>query len=349
MLNRRSYLAGSAALALSGMTRTATAADGRVILASWGGGAAKMFRENFGAPFTQASGIPVQVAEVPDPAAVIAAAQGRPQHNVIIAASFQAANLARSGLVEELEPSDIPNIKQIPEEHWVKNANGKLIGMPIYFLFYGVAYNTKLAKPEDFRSWKVLGQPEWRNKISITRPVFLAPYDLTLFAKLNGGDENNIEPGIPLLTALAKNSASSYTSMASLQQQLSVGDVVAAPYYSGQIQNLRQAGQTEVAMVLPDDGGLAISYTLVVPKGAPDRAAALRFINDAIDPAKQIGAARSGFLPLTSISLPAEIERDLGTSIADVRKRTWSPNWYVIASKMEERVRLVERIISGAR
>lgn len=349
MLNRRSYLAGSAAFALSGLSKPASAVDGRVILASWGGGAAKMFRETFGAPFTQASGIPVNVVEVPDPSAVIAAAQGRPQHNVIIAASFQAANLARSGLVEELEVADIPNIKQIPEEHWVKNASGKLIGMPIYFLFYGIAYNTKLAKPEDFRSWKNLALPQWQNKISITRPVFLAPYDLTLYAKLNGGDENNVEPGIPMLTALAKNSASSYTSMASLQQQLAVGDVVAAPYYSGQIQNLRQAGQTEIAMVLPDDGGLALSYTLLVPKGAPDRAAAIRFINDAIGPDKQIGAARSGFLPLTTINLPGEIERDLGTSIAEVRKRTWSPNWYVIASQFEERVRLVERVISGAR
>ncbi|TDR90224.1 extracellular solute-binding protein [Enterovirga rhinocerotis] len=349
MFDRRSLLLGSGALAAGAIPRTARASGGRVIMATWGGGSSKRFRETFAGSFTKATGIPVTIAEVPDPAAVIAAAQGRPQHNVIIAASFQAGTLAQKGLLEELTEDEIPNIRKIPEQFWVRNAAGKLIGMPMYFLFYGIAYNTELAKAEDFPSWKVLAEPRWKDKISITRPVFLAPYDLTLYAKLNGGDETNIEPGIPMLRAVAKNAGTAYTSMASLQQQLATGEIVAAPYYSGQIQNLRQAGQTSIAMTLPADGGLALSYMLAVPKGAPDRAAAIRFLNEAIDPQKQLETARSGFLPLTTTTLPPDIERDLGTTVEKVRQGTWSPNWFTIAEKFEERVRLVERIITEAR
>lgn len=349
MLNRRTFVAGSAAVTLGSRLTPAFAADDRVIFATWGGGGATMFRDIYAGPFTKKTGIPVTISEVPDPSAVIAAAQGHPQHNVIIAASFQAATLARNGLIEELTEDDIPAIKKVPSNYWVKNADGKLIGMPVYFLYYGIAYNTAAAKPSDFASWKVLADAKWRDKISITRPVFLAPYDLTLYAKLNGGDERNIEPGIPLLEAVAKNAPASYTSMASLQQQLAVGDVVAAPFYSGQVQNLRKAGQKDIAITLPDDGGLALSYMLCIPKNAPGKAAALRYLNEVIDPDVQVGFSRSGFLPLTDTAVPADIEQDLGLTMAEVRKRTWSPDWYVVSEKIEERVRLVEQILTRAK
>ncbi len=343
-------LAGASLLSAPFLRPAWAQAGGKVVMASWGGGGARMWRETFQAPFTQATGIPAQVAEVPDPAAAVAAAQGRPQHNVIIAASYQAANLARRGLVEELTEADIPNIRHIPQEYWIKNAEGKLLGMPIYFIYYGIAYNTTLAKASDFESWRSLADPKWRDQISITRPIFLAPYDLTLWAKLNGGDEANIEPGIKPLEAVAKNAISVYTSMASLQQQLSLGEVTAAPFYSGQIQMLRASGQTEVDITLPKEGGLILSYVLSIPKGAEDKAAALRFLNESIDPQKQIGAARSGYLPLsTNVTLPADVERALGMSMEDVRKRNWAPNWYTIAGNLEERMRLTEQILDRAR
>lgn len=350
-MHRRSLIAGAATLLQAPLVFTrAHAADGKVVMASWGGGGARMWRETFAAPFQQASGIETSIVEVPDPSAAVAAAQGRPQHNVIIAASYQAANLARRGLVEELTPDDLPNIRHIPEQYWIRNAEGKLLGMPIYFIYYGIAFNETMAKATDFATWNALKEPKWRDQISITRPLFLAPYDLTLYAKLNGGDEANIQPGIPMLEAVAKNAISVYTSMASLQQQLSRGEVTAAPFYSGQIQMLRKGGQTDVNITLPREGGLVLSYVLALPKGGQDRAAALQYLNACIAPEKQISAARSGYLPLASnVTLPNDLEAELGMTMADVRARNWSPNWYTIAADLEQRIRLVEQIIDRAR
>lgn len=350
-MHRRSLIAGSAALVQAPFAlRRARASGGKVIMASWGGAGARMWREAFAVPFQQAAGIETAIIEVPDPAAAIAAAQGRPQHNVIIAASYQAANLARRGLIEEFAEADLPALEHIPEQYRIRNTEGKLLGVPIYFIYYGVAYNSDLARPADFASWEGLTERKWRGQISITRPLFLAPYDLTLYAKLKGGNEANIQPGVPMLEAVARNAVSVYTSMASLQQQLSRGEVAAAPFYSGQVQMLRKAGQADVNIVLPREGGLVLSYVLSIPKGAQDRAAALRFINACIDPPKQVMAARSGYLPLSSnVTLPEAVEREVGMSIAEVRARNWSPNWYTIAADLEQRIRLAEQIIDRAR
>jgi len=350
-MHRRSVIAGAATLLQAPFAFTrARAADGKVVMASWGGGGARMWRDTFAAPFQQASGIETTVAEVPDPSAAIAAAQGRPQHNVIIAASYQAANLSRRGLIEDFTEADLPSLQHIPQQYWIRNAEGKLLGMPIYFIYYGIAFNETLAKATDFASWNALKDPKWRDQISITRPLFLAPYDLTLYAKLNGGDEANIQPGVPMLEGVAKNAISVYTSMASLQQQLSRGEVTAAPFYSGQIQMLRRGGQSDVNITLPREGGLVLSYILSIPKGAQDRAAALSFLNACIAPEKQVSAAQSGYLPLaTNVALPDALERELGMSMADVRARNWSPNWYTIAADLEQRIRLVEQILDRAR
>ncbi len=351
-MHRRSLIAGSAALLQAPFIFSPARAQGagKVIMASWGGGGARMWRETFTAPFQQATGIEATVAEVPDPAAAVAAAQGRPQHNVIVAASYQAANLARRGLIEEFSEAELPALEHIPEQYRIRNTEGKLLGVPIYFIYYGIAYNTDMARPADFATWEALTERKWRGQISITRPLFLAPYDLTLYAKLKGGDEANIQPGIPMLEAVAKNAISVYTSMASLQQQLSRGEVAAAPFYSGQIQMLRKGGQNDVNITLPREGGLVLSYILSIPKGAQDRAAALRYINACIDPPKQVSAAESGYLPLsTNVTLPNAIERELGMSMAEVRARNWSPNWYTIAADLEQRIRLAEQIIDRAR
>lgn len=245
---------------------------------------------------------------------------------------------------------EIPNIRHVPEQYWVRDGQGRILGMPIYFIYLGLAFNNTLARASDFASWEALMDRKWSGQLSVTRPIFLAPYDLTLYAKIRGGNEANIQPGVPMLEAIARNATSSYASMASLQQQMSRGEVTACAFYSGQIQMLRKAGQREVEMTLPREGGLILSYLLSVPKNAPDKTAALRFMNDSIDPAKQISAARSGYLPLaTNVTLPDEVVREVGMTADEVRARNWSPNWYTIASDIEARMRLADQILDRAR
>lgn len=324
-------------------------AQEKVVMASWGGGGALTIKRAFGEPFTKATSLPVELMEVPDPSAAIAAAQGRPSFNVAIAASFQAAALARRGLIEELTVDDLPAIKSIPEKYWVKANSGKLVGMPVWFQFYGVAYNTDLAKATEFSSWTSLADKKFRKRISVTRPVFSAPYDLTLFAKINGGDEKNIQPGTELFKAIAGNTLSVYTSMASFQSQLSRGEMTAAPYYSSQVMMTKRAGVKNIDIVIPKEGGLALSYVYVIPKGAKDIDAAKRFINSVVEKDAQLRAAEDGTLPLNPQAvLPEHLVKEIGYSLQEVMDRTYSPDWNVVASHLDERLTLVEKLMDEA-
>lgn len=352
-IGRRSFVLGATAALASPLAapfiKRASASQGAIVMASWGGAVAKMYQEDFADPFARDTGISATVDAVPEPSAAVASAMGRPQHNVVVATSAQVANLAQRGLIDEFTVDDMPNIRHIPEQYWVRDDSGRILGMPIYFTYYGIAYNANLTNTDELATWDSLTEDRWKGRISINRPIYLSTYDLTLYSKVRGGDENNIDPGIPLLKGIAANAVSMYSSSPTLLQQLSLGEVVAAPFYSQQVQAIRRAGQHEVSITLPKEGGLLLSYLLTVPKGAQDRDTALRFINEAIDPNKQIAASRNGYLPLTdNVTLPDEILKELVLPMEEVRERNWSPNWHVVATHFEDRVRLVEGIVEEA-
>ena len=85
--------------------------------------------------------------------------------------------------------------------------------------------------------------------------------------------------------------------------------------------------------------------------GAPARTAMLgALVGAGIDPAKQITAARSGYIPLsTNVTLPDEVVQEIGMTPEQVRARNWSPNWYTIAADIEARMRLADQILDRAR
>ena len=252
--------------------------------------------------------------------------------------------------IVELTPEDVPNIRQIPEKYWVRTSSGKLAGVPIYFSYLGIAYNTDLAKPTDFTSWKDLAAAKWKDKISISRPVFVAAYDLTLYAKLAGGDENDIKPGIDLLSRIAQNALNVYTSMASVQAQLGRGEVVATPFYSTQVALLRRAGVTNVDITTPKEGGLLLSYVLAIPKGVKNLEGAKQLLNAAIKPDYQLRLAEGGIWPLNpNAKLTPELEKSLGGTLENAMARNYAPNWYTVGKANPERTRLVEEIIEKSR
>jgi putative spermidine/putrescine transport system substrate-binding protein len=331
------------------LARPVSAQDGgKVVIATYAGSGAALWRDQVAKPFTAATGIAAQVFESPLPAASVAQAAGHPQFNLALIAAYSAPNLAKRGLIRLFDPAELPGIQAVPKRFWPTTPDGKLMGMPVYFGLYGIAYNTDLAKASDFASWNDLLDPKWTGQISITAPNFMAAYDVNLFAKLGGGDETHLDPGYAFLRKLGPQSLNVYSSMASVEAQLERGEVVAAPYYANQIAMLRRRGATGVAMVIPKEGGLITPYLLVIPTGAEDLGAAEKLLNAVIAPSYEVGFSEgSGVWPMNpATTLPPELQKSMG-SADSVMKANISLDWWTVGSNLEPVTRKIQELMQS--
>lgn len=347
---RRSVLKSTSALGLTALAGAPALAQarGEIVMGAWGGGTSATWKTGVGDPFTAKNQIPVKINEWPDPEPQIRAQAANPQYNMAVATYFNAANLWRDGLLETFDAKDIPLLSTVPDAYVMKTPDGKVIGVPCYFQYYGIAVNTELAKTSDFQSWNDLASPKWKGKLSVTRPIYASTYDLVMFAKINGGDEKNIKPGEALLKALGNNAVNVYNSMAQLNTLLTRGEVTAAPYYVTRVWGLKEQGAKNVDFVLPKEGGLMLPYILVVPKNAKHRDAYMSFLNFQLEPAQQLKMLDlSGYLPFNGqAQLSAKDEARIGMPMKELLSKLYQPDWDVVAQTHKERIALVEQLLA---
>lgn len=346
-LTRRHLLAAAAALAAPGSTAGRAQDEAKVIIATYAGLGSQAWRSIVTERFTKESGIKADVFESALPAASVAQAEGKPQFNLALVAAYSVPGLVRKNLIELMTPDDIPGIRNVPEKLWPRTPDGMLMGMPVYFGLFGIAYNTELAKASDFASWKSLLDAKWKGQVSITRPNFLAAYDIQLYARLAGGDERHLEPGYAWLRKLIPQTLNVYTSMASLEAQLARGEVVAAAFYANEIAMMRRNGNGVVAMRIPDEGGLILPYLLVLPKGARNQDAAKRLMNAVIEPDYQAGFAQTSLVwPMNQhTTLSDALRKEMGNSVDEVMARNISLDWWTIGSNLEAETRKIDQLL----
>lgn len=338
-----------AALIAFGVAGHANAAD-ELVHATWGGGGAATSRTAYADPFFAATKIPVKVAEVPNTAGVIRSPAAAAQYNTVTVTYFEAVALAKQGLLEPFDDKELPHLSESPANVVVRDKNKKVVGLPSYFAYYGIAYNTDLAKKEDFTSWNDLANPKWKGKLSITRPVYAAPYDLVMIAKANGGSADNIKPGLPVMEKIIGNTLTTYTSLAHMNTLLTRGEVAAVPFYSTRVWHLKREGVKNVDMAIPKEGVLMLAYAVVSPKGVKNRANTAKFLDFTIRAEPQVQAALlGGGIPTNNTAkLPPDFEASLGITRDELMKVVYAPDWSKIVEENEERVNMIEKMMANA-
>lgn len=347
---RTRFLAAAGVLALSaGIGSAAAAAD--LVMATWGGGVERVWQEGFAEPFEAETGIDVKIDAVPSPEAEIRLQAGNPLYDVAIVTYPQGANLYRDGLLQPIDPAEVPSVSQISDEYTMKTDDGKLVGVSPYFMYYAIAYNKNQASAEDFESWKDLADPKWEGRLAITRPIYLATYDLPMLAKATGGSAKDFESGMDLLREIAPNALTSYSSIAHMNTLLTSGQIAAGPYYSGRAWQLRREGASQVGMAIPKEGALMIPYIVVVPKGVEaEKMDEIRQWLDYMARAEpqQRATTLGGYLPLnTTAELPPETAEEMGITLKELMPRLYQPDWMYIADTSEERINQIEQLIAG--
>ncbi len=335
---------------LIGLTvAAAQSASAEVIHATWGGGGAKATREIVQEPFTKSTGIAARMVEVPNTAGAVRSPAAK-QYSVVDVTFFEGVGMADMDLLESFTDQELTEAANLPPETVLRNKAGRIIGVSTYFSYYGIAYNSNLASAEDFKSWKNLADPKWKGKLSVTRPVYAASYDLTMMARAAGGSEADIKPGLPLLKGLIDNALTTYTSLAHINTLLGTGEVVAVPMYSTRIWHLNREGAKHLKIAIPEEGALMLAYLAVSPKGSGDRKETIRYLNHLISADSQVGMAMvGGSIPTNrKAKLPDAYVQSLGISPDELMKRLYSPDWKQVVSHHEERVNLVEQIMASA-
>lgn len=338
-------LAGLSALSMPFINRGAAAqAAGEIIMANFGGGPAAAFRETYGMPFQAATGIRFRVVEVPGAESALISSAAAPQFNSSYHSFAGAMRLYKMGITEPIAIADYPELAHIPDHFMPRIDDKHLVGLPIHFGFYGMVYNKAFAKPQDLRSWNALTSDTFKQRVSVTRPVYASLYDVPWYSHMLTGDQSNLEAGIAHYKKVVENSVTAYTSMAQNNQLLDRGEAVACAYYVSVVWAAKRDGATDVDVLIPDEGALMLPYVLVIPKNAPYPEAARKFLAYASTAAPAERAVEAtGYLPMHDGAKvdDALVKSRFNYSLAEIKKLVWSADWGMVEAN---RLDLIKRL-----
>ncbi len=208
-----------------------------------------------------------------------------------------------------LDPALVPNLANILDAYRQPGETGAFFCMDVC----GLVYN-KQKMPAPPTSWADLLDPKYRGRVALF-DGFWVGNGLVVTARLHGGGENDIEPGMALYEAAAKAGQfhSLVTSNAQLQQLLVSGDVWLAPHFRGVALPWAAAG-APIGYAVPQEGQVAFpeGQQLVRGGSAAQQRAAQGIINASLTTQAVLDyCATAQVLPLLkNVTLPPALAND---------------------------------------
>ncbi|RKF14157.1 ABC transporter substrate-binding protein [Roseovarius spongiae] len=228
------------------------------------------------------------------------------------------------GFCAPLEDSEIKN-----DVYDIARLGDNSIGLG--FVATGFTYNTEWFEREGWEppsSWKDLTDPKFEGILSV--PPISNTYGLhtlVMMARLNGGGENDIDPGFTAMTEeVAPNVLVFEPSSGKMSELFQSEEIALSIWGSGRTKSLADTG-FPAAFAYPDEGAVALMIAAcpVVDSDAPEEAQA--FIDYLLDPEVQVKLADAiGAGPTNkNAELPENLAASLpyGDKIADLVAVDW--------------------------
>jgi putative spermidine/putrescine transport system substrate-binding protein len=120
-------------------------------------------------------------------------------------------------------------------------------------------------------SWMDLFDSAYKGKVTTWDAPAFSVNALPVVAKLNGGSESDLQPGIDIFAEAARAGQfrGFIASIDALRQQLNSGEVVIAPGFQGVAQPWIDAGD-DIGFVAPEEGLMAFPEGFQLVKGSSD-------------------------------------------------------------------------------
>jgi putative spermidine/putrescine transport system substrate-binding protein len=279
MLRIRSFALFGLAVAVA----TPAAADTKTVyFLSWGGtvqqtlekeGLAQKFKEQTGY-----SVVLVPKATGPEIIAAAIAQKDKPQVDVVQTDLLPFLAGDDQHIFAALTDKDVPNLGKMPALARLRDGRGVLTYGDLFAIIYNkdVFEKNKWAVPK--ADWAEIERPEFAGKI-VLPPVntTYGTYMLLRLAKLHGGDETNIEPGMAALKKLAPGIVEWPTTFARMGQFLQEETAAIGIYTNSTAAEMQKRG-VPVGYVVPQPMVFS-GFAAGVMANAPNPEGARVFIN----------------------------------------------------------------------
>lgn len=233
---------------------------------------------------------------------------------------------------EKLDPKIVTNLDKL-----YPRARFSEYGVITNFGQYGIAYNPKEVNPPP-TSWRDLWDSKYEGAVT-TAGFDAANIELlVLMAKLNGGNEDNIDPGFKKLAELGKHINVFYSQHPQLLDLFRSGEVVIARWLRGRVEWANKQG-VAIKFAVPKEGAIGLVSTVHVVKGRPNTELAMKFVNHLLSAESQMTYATDlGYTParagldLAGVDVPYGDDVVNSLLIADWKKIVpqmdrWKERW----------------------
>ena len=296
-MSRRSVLAGAAALAAPALLARPARADERCVVGAWGGDYARLLRENIDDPIVKPEGVTV-VQAVGDEAPRLAQLQAQRQlpRGALDIACFGSLNgsvVANLGLVETLDDSKVPNLKHVD----ARLHSGTFMPnqfVPHIWSVQGLAWNPRTVRDPPKKLADLL-DPKWKGKVGALAAA--GTWVVQGASLAAGGSPDAFDAGKDYLLKLNNNGLRLYIQTDDMAPAFKSGEIEVGIVWLARTV-MWQNAEFPVAGAVPEEGGIIYISGMVVPKNAPDKDAALKYMNALLEPSAQRGfAANMGYIP----------------------------------------------------
>jgi putative spermidine/putrescine transport system substrate-binding protein len=291
-LPRRRVLAGAVGLAAPAIIGApARAQAGRVVIGTWGGDYARLLHENVEVPLLQPQGIEV-VQDIGDeePRRAKVFAQRHLAHGTVDVFCTQATGASlmnAAGLLEKLDPAKIPNLVHVRPDLRTDFAVPHIMSPQV--LIYNPA---AIAAPGDFGD---LLDAKYKGKVGFPDVNYL--YVVLGASIFLTGTPTAFEQAKEYCLKLNQNGLRLYPTTDNIGPAFKSGELTAGIIWLARVFMWQNAG-FPVKPSFPRNGAVLYVSVMAVPKNAPNKEGAYRYLNAMLEPSAQQGfAAKMGYTP----------------------------------------------------
>jgi putative spermidine/putrescine transport system substrate-binding protein len=316
-LSRRHFLqaAGSAAGAAAlGMPTARAQAGMECIVGTFGGDYLNLLETNIVKPLLEPKGIRVQwdVANTGPKKSKLIAERRLPKGtmDVVILGDSDMYEMSLAEVLEPLNDTNVPNLRNsIPTLRRSYSISQIYSGMVII-------QNPQHAQVKSFAE---MWDERYRGKIGLVDGSF--NWVINVAAMAAGASPNDFEAAKKKLLEWKKLGVRVYPTNEAVGQALQSGEIHIAPLWRARAVLWAKAG-IPVTNVVPTEGIIPVTYEAAVAKNAPNKEAALAFINAMLDSRAQSDFAKSmGYAPTVSTAeLPPDVAQRISFTPDEAKK-----------------------------